>query len=473
MLLLLGLQAPCIAAEEKTLPEPDITVQAVASQPSPEEMQRQLQALQEKMAAMQQDYDAKLRELNATIQSFTVQISKTGVVPVQPTQPVPVDDQDIGEELIFGPDDAQAASAKPAGPLTPQTLGVPLFSGQNTGGGTYGGNAINRQVQTFNPDIAVTGDFVGNAANHKLAGRNRIGARELEFSFSAPIDPYASATFIFSKPEDETLEVEEGYIKVLQLPWDLQAKVGKMYSPFGKLNATHTHELPQTDRPNVLTNFFGDEGLKETGVALSKILPTPWFSSLDVQLGNGQTGPFFSRDALTRPTLISRWRNVFELSDTRFLEVGLSGALGSRTINFDTAVNPDQIYRSSGVQGLDITYRWIPPNQNHQFTWQTELLAAQMESPALGDRRLFGGYSFAEYKFNQRWSAGVRADYSDVPLLADAREYAIAPYVNFFQSEFGRVRMEYKHTVGKNTPSHDQLWLQYTVLIGTHPAHAF
>jgi hypothetical protein len=477
MLLLLGLQVPCFAAEELALPKPDITVQTVASQPSPEEMQRQLQALQEKMAAMQQEYDAKLRELNATIQSFTVQISKTGVAPVQPPKPVPADDQQLVDELLFGEDDLSAQ--QPVSGLTPQTTGAEMLSGGagNTGlnpsvlGGQARGNGM-RLFQNFNPDINVVADFTGYTANHKRDGRNRFSMREVEFGFSAAVDPYARATFYLAKPEGEEMELEEGYLTLLSLPGGLQAKVGKMLSPFGKLNV-HTDALPQADRPNVYVNLFGEEGLNETGVALSKILPTPWFSSVDVQLANGENASLFGTNQFSRPMVVGRWKNFFELTNTQFLEIGLSGALGSRIYQPDPTITPDRLYRLSGVQGLDITYRWMPPRQNQMLIWQTEFLAAQMEHPVEGRESVLGGYSFLEYKFHPRWSAGVRADYSEVPLVAGARELAFAPYINFQQSEFGKLSLEYKHTFGKNTPSYDQVWLRYLFFLGPHPAHTF
>jgi hypothetical protein len=130
----------------------------------------------------------------------------------------------------------------------------------------------------------------------------------------------------------------------------------------------------------------------------------------------------------------------------------------------------------SNVHGLDLTYRWLPPSQFHAFIWQTELLTAHQDLPGNNPNRLWGGYSYMEYKLNNRWSTGVRLDYTQHPELADASSstWAVAPYLNFWESEFGRWRVEYKHNFGNQyiQPS-DQAWVQYSVIMGLHPPHTF
>ncbi len=437
-----------------------------------ETTEHKLKALELQMDAMQREYSSQMRKLQETITVLSAQISKMSGGSAQPAglvdKPVDPDDQDIGETLIFSGDDADTVSpaAVPQGGILSGGIGIGGRSILNTATQPFN-TSFGSLGQSMNPDIMVTGDFVGNYANRKnMTGRNRFSVRETEFGFSAAIDPYTKGTFVFSKPEDESLELEEGYITLLSLPGGLQAKIGRMRSPFGKLNTIHTHDLPQTDRPNVYRHFFGDEGLVETGVALSRILPTPWFSSLDVQVANGESGPLFGRNILNRPLLISHWKNFFELSETQTLELGVSAAAGP--------TSGHTVTRLSNVGGLDITYRWIPPSQFKAFIWQTELMAAQNKTPGMMNDRLWGGYSFMEAKLNNRWSAGVRVDYTQLPEIANATEMAVAPYVDLWQSEFARWRLEYKHTFGNGrVQASDQAWLQYSVILGLHPPHTF
>jgi len=429
--------------------------------------QKQLAELQRKMAALEAGYNQRLNAMQKTIDTLQAEVHLN-----PPSVP---NAQDIGDQLIFG-NEPQASQAAPS----KQDIGDQLIFGsatqktasqtstqeiQSLGSGAQP-SVPGRVGQSASPDIIVSGDFIGHTASRSdMPDKNRFSLRETEFGFSSAIDPYARGTFIFSKPDDGPLAVEEGYVTLLDLPWGLQSKVGKFRSTFGKLNNVHDHDLPQTDRPDVLTNFLGSDGLIETGINVSKILPTPWYSDVTMEVSNGDTAPLFNHGRLTKPLLVDHWKNFFELSESKTLEVGLSSALGAR----DTANQG----RDSAVEGIDLTYRWLPPAQFHGFIWQTELLGAQEEQPISGKQNLFGGYSFLEYKLNNRWNAGVRFDYSQIPLLANASDWAIVPYVDFWQSEFGRLRLEYKQIFGHNYQSSEQAWVQYSVILGTHPPHTF
>lgn len=447
----------------------------------------QLAEMQARMEKMQQDYNARLQQMQATINVLTAEVHKTGGTAQSNTsanvspnvlrdKPLDPADQDIGEELIFGEEEPHATVSGSVLRTGTTALGGPASggSGQSIGGRSLldaasqpFSNSGAGLGQLFNPDLMVSGDFVGHYANRKsVADRGRVSLREAEFGFSAAIDPYAKAAFVFSKPDGENLGVEEGYVTLLSLPYGLQAKIGQMRSPFGKMNVLHDHDLPQTDRPDVYVNFFGDGGLVESGVSLSKILPTCWFSSLDVQMANGDNSTFFGHGKLGKPLVVSHWKNFFELSPNQTLEVGLSAA--------SAPASPSSGARMATVGGLDLMYRWLPPNQYHSLIWQTELLAAHRQNPALDNHYVFGGYSYMEYKLNYRWHAGVRMDYTQYPDLPNAQTIAVASYVDFYESEFARWRMEYKHTFGDSqVRSSDQAWLQYSIIMGLHPPHTF
>jgi len=97
---------------------------------------------------------------------------------------------------------------------------------------------------------------------------------EAEVAFQAFVDPYAKAN-VFLSITPHGIDVEEGYATFVTLPYDLTAKVGKFKANFGKDNTWHTHVRPWVDQPLVIHNFFGDEGLNDTGVSVSKTIPNP------------------------------------------------------------------------------------------------------------------------------------------------------------------------------------------------------
>jgi hypothetical protein len=402
----------------------------------------------------------------------------------------PVVQQSIGDELIFG-DQTQTRQTLPR-----EGEVIQLEARQTDQ------NSFLRRFQNMNPDISVLGDFNGTMTTRSFdPDRNKFNLREVELGFQANVDPYARADFFLGlhqhshaniwdrlhhghdheehgheehdhgdlhAEEDShgyAMDIEEAYITLLALPGGFQSKVGKFYNAFGVLNRVHTPELPQFDRPNVLTNFFGHDALSEAGINVSKILPTPWYSQLEFEFTNGQNDILFGHNKITKPLMIGHLSNFFDITPNSSLRLGLSGAFGARDKDPGSG-------RYTGMQGADLTFFWLPAGRNQTFKWQTEVMATQLEGPNEGKGNFWGMYSFAEYQLSQRWSTGIRFDYSQVPMAPEVKEFAISPYVNFWQSEFARLRLQYKHTFRNFDLSSDQFFLQYTFMLGTHKAHS-
>src|SRR5204862_6571131 len=132
-------------------------------------------------------------------------------------------------------------------------------------------------------DMGVTGDFIGNITQKNIdtagagtfRGReNRFFPREVELSLFGQVDPFARAEVRIeasqSAPGPDTgVSLAEANLTLLTLPYGFQAKLGQMRNRYGLTNPIHEHDLPFVDRPNVLRNFFGDEGLVEKGVEVT------------------------------------------------------------------------------------------------------------------------------------------------------------------------------------------------------------
>lgn len=98
----------------------------------------------------------------------------------------------------------------------------------------------------------------------------------MEIAFQSVIDPFGRADLFLSVPSLESLEVEEGYVTLLALPWSLQARLGKVRVPFGRANVDHRPESFAADRPDVIKAYFGEAGLSEMGGSILRLLPNPW-----------------------------------------------------------------------------------------------------------------------------------------------------------------------------------------------------
>jgi len=336
-------------------------------------------------------------------------------------------------------------------------------------------------------DLGVVGDFVyafteGERTDPRRAGtfkgrEDRVFPREVEIAMTGRVDPYARADFFFEFAEEAEFEpagdgfevrrelevgIEEAYLTLLQLPLGLQPRFGKMRPRFGRLNELHQHDLPQVDRPNVLVNFFGEEQLTETGAEVHVLLPTPFFQEVSVGVFNGDNEESFGgRESFEDPLLIAHLRNFFELGEGSALQIGLSGARGPNA--------PDQ---RTALAGLDVTYKWTPPDDPFTAFWlQGEFLYSHREADE-DDRDRYGAYLFGEYRFSRRFSIGTRMDWSEFP-EDGGREWAVSPYVTLWASDFFRFRLQYKHTDRNFGEDLEEILLQATFTLGHHPAHRF
>jgi hypothetical protein len=101
---------------------------------------------------------------------------------------------------------------------------------------------------------------------------------------------------------------------------------------FGTLNMVHQDDLPQIDRPNVLSRFFGEEQLEgEKGVEAFWVLPLPIYNELSIGVFNGDNEVAFGRGTLRDPLVIGRWRTFLEFEEHGGLQIEVSAASGTAT----------------------------------------------------------------------------------------------------------------------------------------------
>ncbi len=203
-----------------------------------------------------------------------------------------------------------------------------------------------RNLNRLNPEISFTGDLVGTIANSE----ENFEAREFELDLQAVLDPFSTTKWTLAFGEEE-VEIEEGYLAYNSLPGGFSLRAGKMRQTFGAVNRIHRHALPQTDYPLVLEQFFGDEGLAQTGVSFEWLVPRPWSSANEVtlQITDGASEPF-GEDSFQNPVTLLNLKNYWDLTPAAYFEWGLSGAAGSPEPGLD-----------SRIFGSDLTFSWQPP----------------------------------------------------------------------------------------------------------------
>lgn len=350
----------------------------------------------------------------------------------------------------------------------------PAPSEKPGGGGVIG--SIQSAIQSFNPDISLNGDFLAFYQDREGGHpASKFDFRELEIGFSGAIDPYSRADIIATIGHEDgeyVTELEEAYITLLQLPHNLQARVGKYRAEFGRTNPLHLHALPWPDYPFVIQRYFGEEGLYGVGGELSWLVPNPWdqYIALVYEIMNNDNGTLFAADQADDITQLLRLKSFRELSPASTLEFGGSFAFGPNDHGHGA--------HRSMVEGLDLTYRWKPKDNGRyrSFLWQNEVLFAQADIRG-GQESTWGMYSAAEYQFARQWKVGLRYDNTQMPFRSSLHEYGYSAYLTFLQSEFLFWRLAYtivdRNFRDEDVSDHQRLMLQMNFTLGAHPGHRY
>ena len=191
-------------------------------------------------------------------------------------------------------------------------------------------------------DMGIAGDFIGNLTQNNVQQaqggtfpglENYFFPREIELSLFGQIDPYARAEVRIeagqeSRGQEISVSLAEANLTLMALPFNTQAKLGMMRNRFGLTNQIHDHDLPFIDRPDVLVQFFGQDGLVEKGGEATWVPPLPFYLELLGGLFNGDNETAFGLGNIKYPLVTGRARTFFELEDLGALQLGMSVANG-------------------------------------------------------------------------------------------------------------------------------------------------
>ena len=353
------------------------------------------------------------------------------------------------------------------------------------------------------PDVATI-----QSGDHDPSQRG-FSLRNAELSLDGAVDPFfkAFANLVFKmSPDEETeLELEEAYAQSTALPGNLQLRAGRYFTEFGRQNNQHPHAWAFVDQPLVMNRLFGSDGLRQNGLRLSWLAPTPWYTEVLCGVYNGQGGDAFSfrnpgdadTNGITRLyghattprdlrgvgdlLYVPRLTSSFDLTDEQTLVLGASAAFGPNDTGPDART---QIY------GVDGYWKWKPANAGAGWPFvalQTELFYRDFQAAADSGANLpeehlrdWGFYAQALWGFTRGWVAGLRGDYVTGNAGASANGNAqrgeaerISPNVTYYFSEFAKLRLQYNYTHYSESTDEQAVWTQLEFMIGAHAAHKF
>ncbi len=336
------------------------------------------------------------------------------------------------------------------------------------------------QGNAFNPDISA--NFLGLAqhgtaysSDRSAKPHNGLDLQEAELQFTADVDPYLRAVVLLSVAHEDGkssygIDPEEVYAESISLPW-ITLRAGKFKMALGRHNQLHSHAFPFIDAPLIHQRLLGDEGLNENGVSAALLLPAPWYSEFILQAMSLQNDILFKSRNSGDLGSLAHLKNLWDMSESLTMELGLSGVTGRNQFGFN-----------SSVLGSDLTFKWRPTEggKYQALIWSTEYLLGQR--PGLADavtlqsqQKLGGVASWLQFQFAERWWVQGRYEYVGLPhsdsLNVATKESAL---LAFLPSEFSGLRLQYDWIQDKARPQTDHaIAFQYNISIGAHPAHAY
>lgn len=398
-----------------------------------QEVEDPILQLQEEILAMRALYEARIESLETRVRELE-EGQRPAIEAPSPEAPAP----DALEAIRAAAMEAADAESEATGDEVAPSVGK------------------TRSLQSLNPEISFSGDLVA----YRSGDRNDFDGREFELDLQSALDPFSRTRWTIAFSPEEGVEIEEGWILYNGLPGGLELKAGKFRQRFGPLNQQHLHALPQSEYPLALATYFGEEGLAQTGLAFSWLLPRPWASANEIvlEVTDGESEAFGGED-FERLVALGRIKNYWDLSAATYFEWGLSAATGRAGGGLD-----------SEVLGTDFTLHWQPPGRAkyREITWRTEALRSRRDDVTGFTHEAWGGYSYVEGLLRRNLYAGVRYDRVEDPLAPSLRTTGWFPYVSWWQSEYVRLRAQYGMVDTPDGEDEDQLVLQLTWAAGPH-----
>ena len=340
-------------------------------------------------------------------------------------------------------------------------------------------SALPAGASLLNPNVSVIGWFQGEAGDqNNVEGSQAFALREAELGFQANVDPYSRADFFIAVSPEEGVDLEEGTLSLVALPWGFGAKVGKFRNNFGKFNRTHPPETPFADRPLVTERFFGEEGLASMGASISWLAPLPFYLNFDAEVTNtpeSEEAPAFATYRGKDLLYVGRVSTFANLGEAANLTFGVSLADGANGSAQADTTSPVEALRAT-VYGGDVTFHWKNPRRAiyRSVLAQVEWMERSAEPLGEAEAKRSGGFAMAEYQFARRWRVGGRFDWSK-SLDATAASTATGGlyYVTFAPSEFSRVSLQARTRDLEDGTTESRYYLKTTFNIGPHGAHPF
>jgi hypothetical protein len=337
--------------------------------------------------------------------------------------------------------------------------------------------SVQSQAQILqNVQTAAAIDIVG-PFNFEDSSENKFDIRSGEFTLFGPLDPTFDATLTFAAHNEDgefKAEVHEAFISSSKLIPSSRIKAGKFFLGVGRLNQFHQHDWPFVSAPRVQSEFFADEGITDSGLEYSVLLPTDSYWDITFGVTNGYSWGE-SEVPPEKPDIPTHY-----IHPVNFVDFGETGAL-QWGMNYlgrtDAAGIKTQLY------GLDFVFKKMTA-KTLDFLFQSEIWYRNMNSDETARLEDVGAYFFPQMSLSERLFAGLRLDLFTELARNDVNgdhqdnfNYVFVPTLTFKNSEFTLFRLAYSYGVqtyqGQSDEVNQMIEVQLVAFLGAHPAHSF
>ena len=456
--------------------------------------------LKKALAAMKSDYDKRLGALETQLHDTQAELAKAKAANAAP---VPVAAASAaGPAPLPAVADASATVAPSPAPV-PATVDV---SG-NAPNGAANGGSFNPQISLIlSGVVAHTSQDPGQARITGFAlppgaeigvGSRGFSLSESELALAANIDPWLAGNINLSISGDNSIEAEEAFITTTSLPAGFVLKAGRFFSGVGYLNSQHSHTWDFVDNPIAYQAMLGTQ-FADDGVQLHWLAPTDTYMEFGLEAGRGRGFPGSDSSRNAAGATAFTFHTGGDIGDS----ISWRGGLSLLQASADDQTLQENAYGQLDALGLfngrtrvlvaDGVMKWSP-NGNATRTYfklQGEWLQSRRDGnlsqiaggPFALHQVQSGGYVQGVYQFMPMWRVGLRTERLD----PGRDNWALAPgntddyhptknsfMVDFSESEFARIRLQYAQDRTRQGFIDNQWLLQYQTALGAHGAHAY
>lgn len=366
------------------------------------------------------------------------------------------------------------------------------------------------------PERAVSGYW---PAGHSHGAERGLSLEHSELVLAANIDPAFRGVARLGITGAGEVEVEEASVSTLGLGNGLSLRAGRFAADIGYDNARHPHEWDFADASLMQQVLFGGEGYRHDGVQLKWLAPTPFLLQFGAEIGRGAGFPGTDRNKNGSGAGALFVKTGGDVGASHAWQAGLSflaTRATDRGAHFEDigAVEAEGLFTGRSRAAIaDFVWKWAPDGnastrslklQAEFFrrvesgTWRCDdadpaTPSACTGGVALGDlsARQSGGHVSAVVQFMPRWRVGYRHDRlgkgsksfdaATVFGVLDPANHYFADFtprrdslmVDWSNSEFSRLRLQYARDRSMLGVTDNQWTLQYVMSLGAHGAHKF